>query len=291
MKWEIKKQYDGVLLRTYLEDVVNLSTRLIKRAKRGKILVNGSLKTVRYVLRQGDIIEIILPVEKSETMVANKIPLHILYEDDDIIVLCKEAGMPTIPSKIHPTNTLANGLLYYYKQQGIDATVHIVTRLDKDTSGLVLIAKHAFSHSQLAMLQRKNAISRTYVAVVSGKLKQVAGSIDAPIGRKETSIMERMVTENGQYAVTHYELMKQFDSYAFVKAQLETGRTHQIRVHFSHIGHPLLGDDLYGGNVDLIKRQALHCDEISFMHPTTKENMQFKVDFPKDIANLYEKSV
>lgn len=291
MKWEIEKQYDGILLRTYLEEVVTLSTRLIKRAKRGKILVNGSLKTVRYILRQGDVVEIILPVEKSETMVAEKIPLQILYEDDDIIVLCKEAGMPTIPSKVHPTNTIANGLLYYYKQQGIDATVHIVTRLDKDTSGLVLVAKHAYSHSQLAILQRKNTISRTYVAVVSGRLKQVSGSINAPIGRKETSLMERVVTEKGQYAVTHFELMKQFDSYAFVKAKLETGRTHQIRVHFSHIGHPLLGDDLYGGNRDLIKRQALHCVEISFIHPTTKEEMQFKIDFPNDIVKLYEKSV
>src|SRR5699024_3389895 len=134
-----------------------------------------------------------------------KIPLQILYEDDDIIVLCKEAGMPTIPSKIHPTNTIANGLLYYYKQQGIDATVHIVTSLDKDTSGIVLVAKHTYSNLLLAILQRKNARICRYIEFGACKQKKISDSNNAISGRKETLLMERVVTEKGQYAMTHFE--------------------------------------------------------------------------------------
>ncbi|MCP8615594.1 RluA family pseudouridine synthase [Salirhabdus salicampi] len=288
MKWSIKKEQHGMLVRDYLMSVRAFSRRILKAVKEeGRILRNGQDVTVRETVNQGDIIEVIFPEEKKgRNLEPIPVPLNIVYEDDDIIVMNKEAGIPVIPSNHYRGATIANGLIHHYEKLGLSYTVHIVTRLDKNTSGLMLIAKHRVSHAILAESQKKCQVKRTYMAFVSGHLLQKQGTIHLPIGRKPTSIIEREVRQDGQEATTHYELVKEERTFSILKVQLETGRTHQIRIHFAHIGHPLLGDDLYGGSVELIGRQALHCHELTFPHPFTGENLRFTVDYAEDMERL-----
>lgn len=286
MKWLVDEKYEGMILRQFLADVLQLSGRLIKRAKTGKIMINGEEKTVRYILQAGDELRLQFSDKRSKTMQAERVPFGLVYEDDHLLVVEKEAGLPTMPSRNQPSKTLANGILYYYEQENMDATVHVVTRLDRDTSGLVLIAKHPYCHSLMARLQKKHELHRTYHAFVQGEVRPALATINAPIGRKPNSIVERMVTPDGQAAITHYKKLRQEADYAILSVRLETGRTHQIRVHFAHRGHPLLGDDLYGGQQDKIERQALHCAAISFVHPFTGELCHFTSDLPLDMKRL-----
>lgn len=291
MKWIITEHHTGMILRSFLLDVARFSNRLIKKAKSadGEILINGEKKTVRYILQLGDLLEIKLPSEqKSDLMKSEEIPLQIVYEDDDLLIINKAAGIATIPSRHHPTGTVANGLLYYYEQNGLPFTIHIVTRLDKDTSGLVLIAKHQYCHSLFSTMQRNNQINRKYIAIIHGKMSEKNSVIDAPIGRKKDSIIERTVTNEGKRAVTYYQIVKETEHFSVVEIELETGRTHQIRVHFSFLGHPLVGDDLYGGRMGIITRQALHCAEISFCHPFTKEQMIISTELPIDMKKIID---
>lgn len=285
----ILEQEDGSLLKDYLTDKLKLSQRLVKKVKseEGKLFVNGEHRTVRYRLKAEDVLEIGFPPEKGSSQLApEKMDLAILHEDEHLLVIDKEAGIPTIPSRLHPQGTLANGILFYYETKQIPYTIHVVTRLDKDTSGLVLIAKHQYSHSLLSKLQRANKIKRVYRAIVYGKMPERSGTIDAPIGRNPDSIIERMVREDGKRAVTHYETLMETEQYSEVKVKLETGRTHQIRVHFSHLGHPLVGDGLYGGKMGKLNRQALHCSEICFTHPFSGENIRIVSNLPKEMADL-----
>lgn len=291
MKWTIENKYSQMMLRDYLLDVLQFSKRIVIRAKSegGQILINGELKTVRYIIQTGDLLEVKLPPEKkSDFITIENIPLQIMYEDEFFLIINKEAGMPTIPSRLHTSGTIANALLYYYKKNNIPYTIHTVTRLDKDTSGLVLIAKHQYSHSLFSTMQRKNEINRKYIAIVHGNVDIKEGIINAPIGRKVDSIIERVVTDEGQEAITHYDVTEETANYTVVEVELVTGRTHQIRVHFSHIGHPLVGDDLYGGQKKLIDRQALHCSEIGFIHPFTNEEMTFRSKPPNEMMKLIE---
>lgn len=257
----------------------------------GELKVNSEPVTVRYKLMEGDLLEIVFPLEiPSEDLVAENIPLSIVYEDDFLLVINKPANMSTIPSREHPTGSLANALLFYYHQHNLACATHIVNRLDRDTSGVLLVAKHRYTHHLLSKQQRNAGIKRRYEAFIHGQLKHDQGTIDAPIGRKPDSIIERMVREDGQVAITHYQVIKRYKEYNYVSIRLETGRTHQIRVHFSHIGHPLLGDDLYGGERRLLSRQALHSCEISFIHPITLEPMTFSVGLPEEMKCLIEDS-
>lgn len=288
MKWLITKEHDGMMLREYLSEVIEFSSRLIKRAKSGKIMINGEEKTVRYIVKAGDELTIQLAEKRSRKMNAEAVPFDILYEDDYILVVNKAAGVATIPSRNQPSYTLANGILYYYQQRKIDATIHVVTRLDTDTSGIVLIAKNPYSHSLFAQMQKQHGITRVYQAIVHGHVHGEGATINAPIGRKEGSIIERAVVSNGQRAITHYEVVSKQNISTLLRVKLETGRTHQIRVHFSYIGHPLVGDDLYGGKQERINRQALHCAEISFVHPFTKRFCHFTSELPSDMGKWLE---
>lgn len=286
LSWVITEREEGMLIREFLLQKALLSNRLLIKAKQaeGAILVSGVKQTVRYVLKAGDELTVIFPPEEvSAYLVAEDNHLDIVYEDDALLIVNKPANLPTMPSRTYPSGTLANRIIAYYKRHDLPFTVHIVTRLDRDTSGLVLIAKHQYSHSFLSLMQRKNQIMRHYQAVVHGKMKQTEGLIDAPIGRHPDSIIERMVTEAGQKARTFYQIKNQSESKTFVHVQLETGRTHQIRVHFSYLGYPLLGDTLYGGKRDEIERQALHCGEIRLIHPFTKEKIQIQAALPSDM--------
>ncbi|MBC5638656.1 RluA family pseudouridine synthase [Ornithinibacillus sp. BX22] len=289
MRWIIQNETEGKLLREFLQNDQDFSRRLLKSLiyDGGKILVNGEPENLRYRLKSGDIVSVEFAMEvKGPLMQAEHIPLDIMYEDDAIMVINKQTGIATIPSIIHQTGTLANGILYHYETHNIPYTVHVVTRLDRDTSGLLLIAKHRLSHSILSASQKKGKVKRKYYALVEGVLKEKKGIIDANIARKEGSIIERTVREDGQRAITHFQVVQETNSHSLLAVQLETGRTHQIRVHFSHIGHPLAGDDLYGGKKTLINRQALHCFELGFEHPGTKEWMTYQAPLPEDMKQI-----
>jgi 23S rRNA pseudouridine1911/1915/1917 synthase len=274
-----------MLLRDFLKrnDISKKALTDIK-FKGGLILVNGEEKTVRTVLNTDDIVIVQFPNEIfSEDLVLEYVPFDIVYEDDFVLVINKPFGIPSIPSREHPKGTIANGLLYYFSQIGLQSTVHIVTRLDKDTSGLMLVAKNRFVHH----LFSKNGlehIQRKYEAFVHGQLEDSSGIIDAPIGRKADSLIEREVRQDGQKAITQYEVISFNEKYSFLRLQLETGRTHQIRVHLSFLGHSLVGDDLYGGSVETLKRQALHSYAIQFYHPFHQKNYFFEIGLPSDLA-------
>ncbi|MFA1818929.1 RluA family pseudouridine synthase [Virgibacillus oceani] len=289
MEWVIDKAHDGMMIRDYLQSVHGFSQRIIKAVKfdGGHITVNASSVTVRYRLTSGDRLNVQFPPEKKGAhMLPEDLDLHIVYEDMDILVIDKQPGIPVIPSFQHLTGTVANAVLGHYEKKQIPFTIHTVTRLDRDTSGLMLIAKHRYSHSILAGFQKSGSIKRSYQAIIEGRLSEKEGTIDLPIGREEGSIIERAVTANGKSAVTHYKVIQDFFDCALIQVQLETGRTHQIRVHFSHLGHPLLGDTLYGGKAGQMNRQALHCDEISFPHPATKNIVRFESSLPNDMEKV-----
>jgi 23S rRNA pseudouridine1911/1915/1917 synthase len=288
LSWIICDADDGKTIKEYLkEHEVSKASLTDIKFNGGKILVNEQEMNVRYKLKMNDILKVIFPKEvASEGLVKEFIPLEIVYEDEAVLVINKSPFMNTIPSREHPTGSLANALLGYYDQIGLTAATHIVTRLDRNTSGLVLIAKHRHVHHLLSVQQKSGLVKRTYVALVHGEFSSDFGTVEEPIGRKLDSIIEREVTNTGQYACTHFQVLQRFLEYSYIQLQLETGRTHQIRVHMSYLGHPLLGDDLYGGNLDFINRQALHCREISFIHPFRKEVLTITVPVASDIGKI-----
>ncbi len=291
LKWKVSKQYDGLLLREYLLEVRGISRRILTAIKfeGGKLLVNNSNVTVRHPLSENDEVEVIFPPEnRSELLVPEPIPIDIVYEDEDILVLNKAPHIATIPSSHHPSNTLANGIIHYYDQQQVPYTVHVVTRLDRDTSGLLLIAKHRYSHSILFQDQHEGTVNRRYQAIVAGQLTEKKAVLDNPIDRAPDSIIERMVASTGKKAVTHYQVKDELKDISLVEIKLETGRTHQIRVHFSSIGHPLIGDSLYDGDTTNLKRQALHCHKLAFNHPLTKERMEFEIPLADDLEEVWQ---
>ncbi|WP_050182702.1 RluA family pseudouridine synthase [Domibacillus robiginosus] len=278
----------GMLLRTFLAQKA-ISKRALTDIKfaGGLIQVNGREVNVRHVLAAGDKVRVVFPPEvPSDGIEAEPIDLPILFEDSLLIAVAKPAGMNTIPSREHPSGSLASGLLWVYKEQGLQATVHIVTRLDRDTSGIVLAAKNRYVHHLMSEMQKQKKVFRQYEALAEGTFTEVSGFVEAPIGRRDDSIIERMVREDGQYARTGYRLIHQYTEFAHVAVKPETGRTHQIRVHLAHLGHPLAGDDLYGGSRNRIKRQALHCGLLSFRHPVTEMPIRLTMPMPMDMRNI-----
>nr|WP_138416552.1 RluA family pseudouridine synthase [Aquibacillus sediminis] len=283
----IEKQHQDMLVYDYLRQIKGFSSRLLKEVKYDRLLVNGKVVTVRRRLVAGDELEVLLPPEgRGASLQSEQLPLEIIYEDDDVLVVNKPAGIATLPSMNHKSGTIANRLLGYYDQHHLPYTVHIVTRLDADTSGLLLVAKHRYSHLLLFRDQQKGLINRRYQAIIEGQLSNKQGTIRLPIGRKSGSIIERTVVEDGKPAITHYQVLEIRNGYTNVGVNLETGRTHQIRVHFAHIGHPLLGDGLYGQKKQEIERHALHCSGLSFQHPITNELKTFHAEMPADMKQI-----
>lgn len=278
----------GQLLRDALA-IWGISKRALTAIKfdGGALFVNGEEKNVRHKLEVGDVVTIIFPVEDvSEGLVAENGQLSIVYEDDALLIIDKPAYMSTIPSREHPTGSVANFICGYFEQQNIPSTVHIVTRLDRDTSGLMIIAKHRHIHHLMSEQQKKGIVHREYEALVEGLVEPSKQSIIASIGRKDTSIIEREVRVDGQFAHTDVTVLAQTEAISHIRLKLHTGRTHQIRVHMAHIGHPLVGDDLYGGSRARIDRQALHCHYVQFTHPLTGKVMEFDSALPKDFLNI-----
>ncbi|MGG1676560.1 RluA family pseudouridine synthase [Neobacillus sp. NRS-1170] len=288
LEWGIDSSNAGMLVKEFLKmEEISRSALTDIKFNGGNILVNDEEVNVRYKLLEGDILRIIFPPESpSEGLKGEELPLEILFEDDFLLVVNKPAGMNTIPSREHPDGSLANGLVGYYEDKGIQATSHIVTRLDRDTSGIVLIAKHRHVHHLFSLMQRSGKVKRSYEAFAGGSIMKDKGTIIAPIGRKVESIIEREVRDDGQYACTHFQVIERNCSFTHIELQLETGRTHQIRVHLSYIGHPLLGDDLYGGETSVIERQALHCKKIKFIHPFSQKIMYFTAPLPDDMQDI-----
>ncbi|MEE6451742.1 RluA family pseudouridine synthase [Gottfriedia acidiceleris] len=289
LSWEVEKEHNGILLREFLK-LKELSKRALTDIKfqGGKITVNGEERTVRTILKELDLVQIYFPIEKpSEDLIAEDIPFEIVYEDDAVLVINKPFGIPSIPSREHPKGTLANGLLFHYQSIGLQSTIHIVTRLDKDTSGLMLVAKNRYIHYLFSKNELKN-VQRKYLAIVHGQMNDTEGVIRAKIARKSDSIIERIVSEEGQEAITHFKVLEVNKDHSVVELELETGRTHQIRVHMSSIGHPLIGDDLYGGNTDRLNRQALHSYQLSFVHPIDHTEKNFEIALPADIERLLD---
>lgn len=253
------------------------------------ILVNDQWAYVRTPLREGDRIRVLLTeAESSENILPVPMPLDILYEDPDILVVNKPADTPVHPSLRNYENTLANGVAWYYRQKGESFVFRCINRLDRDTTGLLVLGKNAYSASVLSSQMKKRAIHRTYLGAAGGILQPSRGTVDAPIARAQDSAILRCVDfERGDPAVTHYETLCAGDGCSLVRFSLETGRTHQIRVHMKHLGVPLLGDYLYNPEYSKIKRVALHSWSLEFDHPVTKEHLYFQCPLPKDMAELF----
>ena len=253
----------------------------------GQILVNGNEVTVRHPLQTGDAVTVVFPLEElGKGLQAEAGELEIVHEDEALLIVDKPPLQNTIPSREHPKGSLANIVAKHFENNRIPATLHIATRLDRDTSGLVCIAKNRHIHHMLSVQQQEKRMTRRYEALVHGELEQENLTITAPIGRKNSSIIEREVREDGQFAETEVKLLTAFSGFSHLQLQLNTGRTHQIRVHMAHIGHPLMGDDLYGGKRELISRQALHCRELELLHPISGEALIFKSPNREDMAAL-----
>lgn len=280
LSFTVEKEFSGLTAENYLRNVKNVSKRLITRLKRekGGMLSNGELLRSIDKVFEGDEILLSLQDTASVTEGACKTKVPKVYEDDYLIVYNKPFSMPVHPSHRHRGDTLSDVFLSEYPT----LTFHAVNRLDKDTSGLCIVAKDRYC---TAALQKGN-IRKIYTAIVCGIMQDKKGIIDFPIAREQESIIKRVVRDDGQRAVTEYEVIAENENYSFVKILLHTGRTHQIRVHFSHIGHPLLGDDLYGGDMTLISRQALCCTSLEFMHPVTNENIFVECQLPDDMKKL-----
>ena len=253
-----------------------------------RVLVNGTIgdKPKEKVLG-GERIAIDVEIEEEARFQPQDIPLNIVYEDDDIIVINKPAGMPIHPSMNNYYNSLANALAWYYQKQDKPFIFRCCNRLDRDTSGLTVVSKHLVSGSILSTMTKNREVHREYLAVVKGRVTPSSGTICAPLARKEGTIIERMVDfEHGEEAITHYKLIREANGHSLVSLKLETGRTHQIRIHMKYLGFPLIGDYLYNPDMEHMTRQALHSHHMEFAHPITGEWMSFTAPLPADMANV-----
>lgn len=253
------------------------------------ILIDDQWQYMKHVLQPGETLTVHVQEEaSSEKIPPVELPLDIIYEDEDILVVNKPANMPIHPSLNNYYNSLANALAWYFEQQNKPFIFRCINRLDRDTSGLTIIAKHMLSAGILSSMVAQRAIHREYLAIVRGEVTPAQGTIDALIGRKSDSIIERMVDyEKGERAVTHYHLAEYKNGHSLLFIHLETGRTHQIRVHMKHIGFPLIGDHLYNPDMKHMQRQALHSHRLQFTHPITGESMDFTAPLPADMARLF----
>lgn len=289
IEYEIDKLSDGLRVEQFLKRKGYSSQNLteIKRMPKS-IMVNGRHYYMREKLQAGDHLAVhICETKCSEKIPPEELPLHILYEDEDIIVINKAAGMPIHPSLNNYRNSLANALAWYYQKQNKPFIFRCCNRLDRDTSGVTVVAKHLVSGNILSAMTFCKEIRREYLAIVRGHICPDSGTINAPLARKPGTIIERTVDyENGETAITHYHVIEEKNGHSLVSLCLETGRTHQIRIHMKHLGFPIIGDYLYNPDMEYMKRQALHSHRLSFAHPITGEQMTFTAPVPEDMRNV-----
>lgn len=284
MEITIDERYDGTVLRSYLKTTLGLSVKMLSHLKNDEagIVVNGKRVTVRYVLQSGDVLTLADQDRVSGHVIPTRLPVEILYEDDDVLVVNKPPNMPTHPSHGHLDDTLANGLVYYYNEKGIPFVFRPISRLDRNTSGAILVAKHKIAAARLDEAMRERRIEKTYLALLSGQLLPVEGRIEGYICRTDMSIITRRVCradeKGAMYALTEYKTIAGNERATLVRAYPHTGRTHQLRVHFTSLGCPILGDDLYGDASEWIGRHALHAAAVWFPHP--KDGHRVRVEAP-----------
>ena len=274
-------------LKQVLKEEFSISERLIIKLKNSKqIYLNNDFSHINQKLQIGDIICVDLDFEETcDNIVATKMNLDILYEDDVMLIINKPPFSPVHPSMDHYDDSISNGVKYYFDSIRLKRKIRPVNRLDKNTSGIVIFAKNEYIQECLIKQMKASSFVKEYVALVEGIIKKEQ-IIDAPIARKQDSIIERCVDINGDSAITVIKPVKTLDNYSLIKCILKTGRTHQIRVHTSCVGHPILGDDLYGKKSERINRQALHAYKISFLHPINKNKIGIEAKIPKDIEEL-----
>lgn len=278
-------------IKQILKNKFNMSDRFILKLKSSNsIYINGVPVFINYKIQVNDILTIIENFkEDSSNIVPNSnIKLNILYEDDFLLIVDKPSNLPVHPSILHYEDSLSNAVKYHFDKIDLYKKIRPVNRLDKDTSGIVIFAKNEYIQECLVKQMKQNVFKKKYLAVLSGILEKDSGTISAPIARKNDSIIEREIRENGDLAISHFKVLERFNNMTFVEYTLETGRTHQLRVHSKYIGHPIVGDSLYGLQSPLISRQALHAYEVSFVHPINKEKMLIHSDLPDDIKKLID---
>ena len=286
LTYKINSEYAGYSIDKYLKAHGYSSANITAIKKMpNNVVIDGEWVHMNRKLQAGEVLTVnISEDDSSEKIPPVKMDLDIVYEDEDIIVINKPAGLPIHPSLNHYEDSLANGLAYYYEAQNKPFIFRCANRLDKNTSGLTVIAKHLVSGNILSTMVKNREFHREYYAIVRGHLDEPEGTIDAPIGRVDDSIITRQVDfKIGERAITHYKVIDEKNGHSLISIHLETGRTHQIRVHFKYIGHPLIGDHLYNPDFEYMTRQALHSHKISFIHPITKKAMEFIAPLPDDM--------
>jgi 23S rRNA pseudouridine1911/1915/1917 synthase len=287
---------DGWSLRAVLLTGMGLSRKLLTRLKTVEhaILVDGHGRWMHEKMCVGEQIEVRLPVEQSNDILPQPLKLEILHEDEHLLLVNKPAGQIVHPTHGHYINTLANGVVHYWMEQGVRHRFRPIHRLDQDTSGVLAIAKNAYAHQYISEQFQKGQVSKTYIALVHGELSPQQGTIDAPIDRNPDEPHVRMVLTGGAASITHYEVSERLGVATLVRLRPITGRTHQLRVHMKHIGHPIVGDPLYGVTeridpyCEIIQRQALHANKLTFIHPGLKESVTYEAPLPADMLQLVD---
>ena len=288
LKVEITGEHDDKRVINYLKFELKMSSRLTRKLLSGGfVTLNGHPARGKDVLKQGDILEVHLDTGDTQNIEPEDIPVGVVYEDQDLLIVNKPPFMVVHPTKSYPSGTLANAVMNYFKNTGQNCIVRLVSRLDRDTSGLVTIAKSQFAHQAMAKKMEGNEIDKYYITVVEGRMEG-EGTIDLPIDRPSMDSIKRMVMEGGQRAVTHYKVLKSSDEMSCLLIRLETGKTHQIRVHLSHLGHPIVGDSLYGRESSYISRQALHAYKLRFNCIRSGEKIEVEAEIPDDMKRLIE---
>ena len=284
MKLNYKVKNNNETINQILQKELKISSRLLyKLIKKQKIYINNNPCDTRNTANINDEITVDFDYEEDNSnIVPTKMNLNIVFEDDWFLIINKSAGIAIHPSILHYSDSLCNGVRFYFDKIGLKKKIRPINRLDLNTSGLVIFAKCEYIQECLINQMKSHQFKKDYLAVCNGIFDKKTGTINLPIARKENSIIERCISEDGQKSITHYEVLKEFNNYSLVKCSLETGRTHQIRVHMAAIGHPLVGDSLYGSISDLIDRQALHCFNLQFVHPIYNDVLNFCGELPND---------
>ncbi|WP_454960133.1 RluA family pseudouridine synthase [Filifactor alocis] len=281
--WSVEKE--EVLKKVLIEEM-GISLRMISELKsRRAVNVNGTLRFNHETVHVGEIITVDLGENRSEYGLEEGV-VDVIYEDEDIVAVNKSPFIVVHPTGTHLTGTLLNYMESWFRQNGILEKVRFISRLDRDTSGILLIAKNRYAHHRMSQAHQAMMMQKTYVALIEGKMKRKEGEINAPIGRRENDGIKREVMEDGQTAITKYKVLKEGEKFSLVELTPVTGRTHQLRCHMAYIGYPLIGDSLYGGNMEYMNRQALHSVTLEFFSPRKEEKIYLKAELPQDMQEL-----
>lgn len=288
LSYKIDKNDNFYNVLQVLKEKFLLSDRLITKLKKNnKIFLNNTITYTKHLVAPDDTIVVNIDFEENNSnIVPANMSLSIIYEDEYLLVINKPAGIAVHPSILHYSDSLSNGVKFYFDKIGLKKKIRIVNRLDRNTSGIVIFAKNEYIQESLIRQMQSKEFKKEYLAIVEGILQEKSGTLNFPIARKDGSIIERCVKQDGEKAITHYNVLKNCNKLSLIHIVLETGRTHQIRVHFSHIGHPILGDTLYGNTSNLISRQALHSFKVSFIHPISQEKLSLEAPIPDDMKIL-----